>query len=58
MNPLKLLDGYKTYIGAAGFALLGVYHLIQGEGAKATEYFAYALSILGIRHAITKSTGV
>lgn len=49
-----MLDGYKTYIAAAGFVLLAAYHAIEGDFEEASKYFAMALGFLGVRHAIAK----
>ncbi len=55
---LSKLDGYKTYIGAAGFGLLGVYYLVLGDTAHAMEYFMMAVSLYGMRQAIAKPVEV
>jgi alcohol dehydrogenase class IV len=45
--------GYKSYIAAAGFGLLALYHAIEGNTEKAAEFVTAALAVVGIRHALT-----
>ncbi len=55
---LKLVDGYKTYLGAGGFALLGLFYLSQGLTDKAGEMFLAALGLVGLRSAVEKAKPV
>lgn len=53
---LKTLDGYKAYIGAAGLLLAAWYYYQQGDTAHAMELLALAGSVVGLRHALTKTS--
>lgn len=55
MSWLKWLDGKKTYIAAAAFAVLAVIEYSSGNATQATAYLSAALAAVGIRHAIAKS---
>lgn len=48
------LSGYKTYIAAAGFALLALVQFFDKNYDKAGEYLFLALAAAGLRHAIEK----
>jgi len=49
MRRIKnMLKGYKTYIAAAGLALLGIVEIINGNIEGALARFAEALGFLGI----------
>ena len=47
-----MLKGSKTYLAAAGFALLGLYYLLNGQMEKAGQSFLAALTAVGLRSAI------
>lgn len=51
-----MLDGYKTYIAAAGLALFGLLGLALGHlsGAEAGQLLIEALAIAGLRHGVAK----
>lgn len=53
---ISAIDGYKTYIAAAGFAGLAVYHLTQGEIDGTIDAAGKALAAAGLRHAIAKAS--
>lgn len=55
---LKSLDGYKSYIGAAGLLLAAWYFYQQGDTAHALELLAAAASVVGLRHALAKPVEV
>lgn len=48
------LDGKKSYLGAAGLALVAAYHLYEGDIDKAIEFGSAALGLFGLRSAIAK----
>ena len=51
------LDGYKTYLAALGFALLGGYRFYDGRWEGAVEMMLVCLATASLRHAIAhKST--
>lgn len=54
MNPLNWLEGYRTYIGAAGLLGLALYQFSVGEYAAAAESFGLALVAFGLRKAVDK----
>jgi hypothetical protein len=54
MNPLRLVDGSKTYLAALGLAGLALYQASQGDYPSAAQSFLAALAAAGLRHAITK----
>ncbi len=56
MNPLSWIDGYKVYLAAGGFALLGLYYLSENQYDLAMQNFTAALGAWGLRHAIAKQT--
>lgn len=51
---LDWVNGRKTYLGAAGFALLGVVALANGDYSQAATYLSLAMTAVGLRHAISK----
>lgn len=51
------LNGYKTYVAAAGLFGLAVYQLSQGQLDVAMQTLLGALAAVGLRHAITKGQG-
>ena len=55
---LTKFDGYKTYIGGAGFMALALYYLLGAnpDYAQAATYFSLALTAMGLRHAVSKAT--
>lgn len=63
MNPISdwlsnvsgPFDGYKAYLGAAGFLLLAGYSLVTRQPEAAVQYFSLALGVAGIRHAQDKA---
>jgi len=54
MTWLKWLDGKKTYLAAAAFAVLAAVEYSNGGMTQATAYLSAALAAVGIRHAIAK----
>jgi hypothetical protein len=53
----NFLRGYRTYIAAAGLALLAVANAVSGEPeaqAKAIQFIMEALGLFGVRSAIAK----
>ena len=54
MNPLRLVDGFKTYLAALGLAGLGLYQISQGDYPAALQSFLAALAAAGLRRAIAK----
>ncbi len=56
-GPLAAVDGYKTYIAAAGLAVTALIQgLVQHDWTSALQSLMAALGALGIRHAIAKSS--
>lgn len=55
---LNFLDGYRTYIGAAGLFGMGVYRLSEGDYSQAVTDFSLALAALGIRTKLDETTVV
>lgn len=56
MNILNMVDGYKTYIAAAGLFGLSLYQLSAGQYDQASQTFFAALAAAGLRNAIAKTT--
>ncbi len=54
MNPLAALDGWKTYLAAAGLVGLALYQVSTADYLTAWQTFMAALAVLGIRHAVAK----
>jgi hypothetical protein len=55
MNDLlKIANGYKTYIAAAGLLAAAWYYYSEGNTAHAMELVGIALGLVGLRHALTK----
>lgn len=48
------LAGYKTYLGAVGFAVLALYYAYEGLNDKAVEMLLAALGLVGLRSAVAK----
>ena len=48
------LDGYKTYLAALGFALLGAYRFYDGRWEGAAEMMLVCLATASLRHAIAR----
>lgn len=46
---LQFLDGYRTYIAAAGSFSLGIYRLTQGDYEGGIASISLALGMIGIR---------
>ena len=51
---MKLLDGKKTFLAAAGLLGLAVFQVSQGQYDTAVGTFLAALGAAGLRHAIAK----
>lgn len=49
-----MLDGYKTYLAAAGLFGLALYQVSVGEYTGALETFFAALAVFGVRHAMAR----
>ena len=49
---MNALNGYKTYLGAAGLFGLALYQLSQGDYQAAFESFGQALIAAGLRGAL------
>lgn len=49
---MNLLNGYKTYIAAAGLMGLALYQFSQGQVEQAVQSFLGALAAFGIRNAL------
>ena len=57
MEPLTFgerLDGYKTYLAAIGFALLGAYRFYDHRWEGAIEMLLVGLATASLRHAIAR----
>lgn len=54
MNILSLVNGYKTYIAAAGLMGLSMYQVSAGQYDQASQTFLAALAAAGLRSAIAK----
>jgi hypothetical protein len=55
MNPFSFLDGWKTYIAAAGLFGLALYQFSQGDFATAIQSLMAALAAVGVKHAIARN---
>ena len=51
---MNILDGYKTYIAAAGLVGLAIYQLSTGDVATAVQSVLAAIGLFGVRNAIAK----
>lgn len=55
LSPLLApLQGYKTYIGAAGFLALATMSLLNSDYNGAASYFSLFMATAGLRSAISK----
>lgn len=52
---ISKLDGWKTYLAAAGLVGLALYQLSQGQVEAALQSLLAALAAAGLRHAVTKT---
>ena len=50
-----IMGGWKTWIGVAAFAAMGIYQLIEGHMDQAMVNLAAAWSLIGIGHKIEKN---
>ncbi len=50
----QFLDGYKTYVAAVAWLVLGIFEYSNGNTAQALTYFAAAASLVGLRSAVAK----
>jgi hypothetical protein len=55
MSLIKMVDGYKTYIAAAGLFGLSLYQVSRNQYDQAAQTFLAALAAAGLRSAIAKS---
>lgn len=55
MDLTKILEGKKTYIAAAGLALLAVVTYAAGDPVGAGQYLLQALGFFGLRCAIAQA---
>jgi hypothetical protein len=54
-NILNAVNGYKTYLAAAGLVGLALYQASTGEYQQAVQSFLAALTAAGLRSAIAKA---
>jgi hypothetical protein len=52
MNPLNILTGYRTYIGAAALVLLAIVDFSNGDVNAAATKLSAALVAFGLRKAV------
>jgi hypothetical protein len=57
MAILNLINGYKTYLAAAGLFGMAIYQFSQAQYDQATQTFLSALAAVGLRHAVSKVQG-
>jgi hypothetical protein len=57
MAILNVLNGYKTYVAAAGLVGLAVYQFSQGQVETGVQSVLAALTAAGLRHAVAKLPG-
>ena len=57
MALLDLMNGYKTYIAAAGLLGMALYQFSLRQYDQATQTFLSALAAAGLRHAVSKVQG-
>jgi MFS-type transporter involved in bile tolerance (Atg22 family) len=55
MNPLSFLDGFKTYLAAAGLFGMALYQFSQGQTEMAFQSLMAALAAVGLRSAVHKN---
>lgn len=54
---MNLINGYKTYLAAAGLLGLALYQFSQGQVEAAIQSFLAALAAFGIRQALNGTQG-
>jgi len=54
MNPFTVLDGWKTYIAAAGLFGLALYQFSQGQFEVAIQSLMAAFAAVGVKHAVAR----
>lgn len=54
---MEMLNGYKTYLAAAGLLGLALYQFSQGSMDTALQSLMAALAAFGLRQAINGSQG-
>jgi hypothetical protein len=55
MSILNALNGYKTYLAAAGLIGLAAFQVSTGQYEQAVQSALAALTAAGLRHAIDKT---
>jgi hypothetical protein len=53
-NPFAFLDGFKTYLAAAGMFGLALYQFSAGDYQTAFTSLMAALAAVGIKHAVSR----
>mgnify|MGYP001565767583 CR=1 FL=1 len=49
---MKLTKGWKTYLGAAALAVLGVVAILNGDTPTGVQHLSEALALVGLRAAM------
>ena len=55
MRWLNFVNGYKTYLAAAGLVVLSIYQASTGNLEQASQTFLSATAAAGLRHAVSKT---
>lgn len=50
-----MMKGWKTWVAVAGFILLAVWQIAQGNVEQGLAHLAVALGLLGLGHKIEKA---
>lgn len=54
MNPFSFLDGYKTYMAAAGLFGLALYQFTQGQYDVGFQSLMAALAAFGVKSSLAR----
>lgn len=52
---MRRMKGWKTYVAAAGMAILGVISITQGDVPGGVQQIMGGLALIGLGHKIEKS---
>jgi hypothetical protein len=55
MNPFNFLDGYKTYVAAAGLIGLALFQFSSGDYPAAWQSMMAGLAAFGLKHAVSRA---
>ena len=55
MEKGETMKGWKTWVGAAGMAIVGIYEISEGQVELGVSKIALALGMIGLGHKVEKN---